>query len=235
MSISRRRRGGPFWWVAVVVCALTVVFAGWRIGVNRAAEPPEATRLWMPPPASSAALPSSAAAAPSRPGSDGAAEQPRWSGRAAAAPPTTAGVPRRLEIPRLGLEMPIVTSTVAAGQMALPAHPTQIGWYAFGPSPFDQTGAAVLAGHVDSRKYGTGPLAGLRLLRPGDAVVVIGDTRRSEFRITAVQLVGKQSSALAAAFDRSGPGRLEIITCGGSYLPNEGGYQRNVVVSAVPR
>ena len=35
-------------------------------------------------------------------------------------------------------------------------------------------------------------------------------------------------------FARTGPERLWIITCGGEYLPDEGGYQQNLVVTAVP-
>ena len=227
---SRRYRGGPFWRVAVIACALTAIFAGWRIGAHETADPPDVGQLWSPP------SPSTSAAGARRhlpPAAD--REQPRWSGRPVVTPTSSGAVPRRLQIPRLGLTIPIQPTTVAQGQMALPAHPSEIGWYSYGPSPFDGSGAAVLAGHVDSRQYGAGPLAGLRLLRPGDAIVVLGEGKRIQFRIVAVQLVRKQSTALAAAFDRSGPARLELITCGGEYLPTEGGYQRNVVVSAVPR
>ena len=35
-------------------------------------------------------------------------------------------------------------------------------------------------------------------------------------------------------FARTGTERLRIITCGGDYLPDEGGYQQNLVVTAVP-
>ena len=35
-------------------------------------------------------------------------------------------------------------------------------------------------------------------------------------------------------FARTGPGRLQIVTCGGSYLPDKGGYQENIVVTAAP-
>ncbi len=39
---------------------------------------------------------------------------------------------------------------------------------------------------------------------------------------------------MAELFARSGPARLTVITCGGPYLADQGGYQDNVVVTAVP-
>ena len=46
-----------------------------------------------------------------------------------------------------------------------------------------------------------------------------------------------RDAALApdSLFARTGPGRLQIVTCGGSYLPDKGGYQENIVVTAAPR
>ena len=38
----------------------------------------------------------------------------------------------------------------------------------------------------------------------------------------------------AELFSRRGPERLHVITCGGEYLPDAGGYQQNLVVTAAP-
>jgi hypothetical protein len=35
-------------------------------------------------------------------------------------------------------------------------------------------------------------------------------------------------------FSRQGPERLRVITCGGEYDPDAGGYQQNLVVTAAP-
>jgi hypothetical protein len=78
-----------------------------------------------------------------------------------------------LAIPRLDMKMPITAVTIDDnGAMAVPARPTEIGWYAYGPSPGSASGSAVLGGHVDSREYGVGPLAALQKLRRDDAIVI---------------------------------------------------------------
>jgi sortase (surface protein transpeptidase) len=146
------------------------------------------------------------------------------------------GLPRRLVIPRLGVKMPIAAVAVDAdGAMALPPRPTQIGWYAYGPRPGASQGSAVLGGHVDSRQYGVGPLVALKRLRPGDDIVVVTDDGTERFRVRSVQLVSKQGLDLRQVFDRDGDRLLRIITCGGTFRRSQGGYQANVVVTALPR
>jgi sortase (surface protein transpeptidase) len=146
------------------------------------------------------------------------------------------GLPRKLVIPRLGVKMPIAAVAVdAEGAMALPPRPTQIGWYAYGPRPGASQGSAVLGGHVDSRQYGVGPLAALKRLQPGDEVVVVTENGTERFRVRSVQLVSKQGLDLRKVFDRDGDRLLRIITCGGTYRRSQGGYQANVVVTALPR
>jgi sortase (surface protein transpeptidase) len=141
-----------------------------------------------------------------------------------------------LVIPRLGVKMPIVAVAVdVEGAMALPPRPTQIGWYAYGPRPGASHGSAVLGGHVDSRKYGVGPLVALQRLRPGDDVIVVTEDRTERFRVRSVQLVSKQGLDLGKVFDRDGERLLRIITCGGTFRRLQGGYQANVVVTALPR
>jgi hypothetical protein len=131
--------------------------------------------------------------------------------------------------------MPIVPMKVdGAGAMALPTKPTEIGWYAYGPRPGDPQGSAVLGGHIDTREFGIGPLAGLRRLRTGDVIVVRTTTGRETFRVTSVRLIRKRVLPLHTLFDRDGDRLLRIITCGGPYIRSRGGYQDNLVVTAIP-
>ena len=120
------------------------------------------------------------------------------------------------------------------GQMALPARPEVLGWYRFGPAPGAGTGSVVLAGHLDSKRYGLGPLVGLREVEVGDGVRVIrsGGTAKG-YTVVDVRRYDRESLP-EELFARTGPERLRIITCGGDYLPEEGGYQQNLVVTAVP-
>lgn len=142
-------------------------------------------------------------------------------------------VPTRLQIPRLRLTLPVRPGGVdEAGAMALPETAYAVSWYRFGPGPLDRAGATVLAGHVDTEREGTGPLAGLGALRAGDTVLVRAGARDVRYVVTAVTRVAKSVVDLPAIFSRVGPARLHLVTCGGAYLPDAGGYQDNVVVSA---
>ena len=120
------------------------------------------------------------------------------------------------------------------GQMALPDRPEVLGWYRFGPAPGAGTGSVVLAGHLDSKRYGLGPLVGLREVEAGDSVrVTRSDGTERNYTVVDVRRYDRQSLP-EELFARAGPERLRIITCGGDYLPDEGGYQQNLVVTAVP-
>jgi len=129
--------------------------------------------------------------------------------------------------------MPIIATTVdKTGRMALPDRPTQIGWYAYGPRPGALEGSAVLGGHVDSRQYGVGPLAGLRRLARGDKIIIVSQGEHLTYRVDTIRQISKRSVPLAEIFDRSGSPRLRIVTCGGPYLPSRGGYRDNLILTA---
>ena len=92
----------------------------------------------------------------------------------------------------------------------------------------------VLAGHLDSKRYGLGPLVGLREVDAGDGVrVTRSDGTAKRYTVLEVRRYDRQALP-EEVFARTGPERLRIITCGGEYLPDEGGYQQNLVVTAVP-
>jgi sortase (surface protein transpeptidase) len=149
------------------------------------------------------------------------------------APLRAAAMPRSLSIPRLGLRMPVVARGVDdTGAMDLPTSAFTVAWYRFGSRPLDPAGATVLAGHVDTRAEGVGPLAGMAALRPGDLIEVRAGRQFVTYRTTSVTRISKALIDLPAVFSRRGAPRLHLVTCGGAYLPDRGGYQDNVVVSA---
>jgi LPXTG-site transpeptidase (sortase) family protein len=215
-----RRQGGSRWLTALLVSCLVVLVAGWRLATptDRADE-------------QLVALADASAAAPNvtTPSASRAvgATQPR-------AESEEPGQPKMLAIPRLDLKMPITAVTVDdKGAMAVPARPTEIGWYVHGPRPGSARGSAVLGGHVDSREYGVGPLAGLKQLRRGDEISVNTNTDTERYRVSTVRLISKQDLDLRDVFKRDGEPVLRILTCGGTYH-RSGGYQANVVVTARP-
>jgi hypothetical protein len=236
--ISRpARQGGRLWLAVLVVSVLLAGVSIWLLAVGSpsyvlaGAAAPIPPGSWSPPDQLPVGRPSS------RQGQHDE-KVPDWPTHQAIPPPSRAsrpGEPRQLAIPRLALEMPIVPMNLdRAGAMALPAKPTEMGWYAYGPRPGDRQGSAVLGGHLDSREYGLGPLAAIRHLRTGDLIVVRTTTSHETFRVTSVRLIRKQALPLRTIFDRDGDQRLRIVTCGGPYIRSRGGYQDNLVITALP-
>jgi Sortase domain len=141
----------------------------------------------------------------------------------------------RVTVPSGGIGSAVRPVGVSAdGQMELPADPEVLGWYRFGPAPGEGSGSVVLAGHLDSKRYGLGPLVGLREVEVGDPVTLTrSDGTRVDYAVVDVRRYDRQALP-EELFSRTGPERLRLITCGGEYLPDEGGYQENLVVTAVP-
>ena len=156
--------------------------------------------------------------------------------RSDAASETSTRAPVRVRIGAVGLNAPVRPVGVAEdGQMELPPDPRVLGWYRFGPAPqADDGGSVVIAGHLDSRRFGLGPLVRLRDLQPGDRIDVrVEGGRTVSYEIRDLRRFDRQALP-ASLFTRSGPEVLRIITCGGAYDPAAGGYQLNLVVTAVP-
>ncbi len=120
-----------------------------------------------------------------------------------------------------------------AGQMAVPDDPNVGGWYRFGASPLDRTGAVVIAAHVDAARYGPGPLARLDRIPKGSFLTLSVDGRDVRYRIERVEIVPKDKLDPAALFDSAGPARLHLVSCGGEFDPKRGEYVANVVATAV--
>lgn len=142
--------------------------------------------------------------------------------------------PTRVRVPALGLHAVVRPVGVDGGrQMRLPDDPRVLGWYRFGPGPGDR-GSVVVAGHVDSRRFGVGPLAELQAIGVGDRVeVATGRDGTRSYRVDSIERFDRQALP-AEVFARTGPERLRLVTCTGPYVPEAGGYQQNLVITAVP-
>ena len=140
-----------------------------------------------------------------------------------------------MSVPALGIDAAVVPVGVTRdGAVRIPRDARRAGWYRFGARPASGTGSVVLVAHVDSRTQGRGAFYPLRQADPGDRVKVIADGRRWTYQVVARELFGKRALPIEDLFRRDGREVLTLITCGGRYLADAGGYQDNVVVSAVP-
>lgn len=144
--------------------------------------------------------------------------------------------PVRVEVPSLGIDVVVAAEALDdQGALALPADPAVASWYRFGPSPWSSAGATVIAAHVDSLEYGLGSFARLRDAPPGTPVTVTAaDGRVAQFAVQEVVVAEKAGIDWSQVFDRGGPVRLELITCGGEFDYDTGHYRSNVIVTAVP-
>ena len=233
MTPRTARRDGWLWPAVLVVSVVLLLSAGHRLLAvpNVAADVPVSTVVEDPrtPPASPSPTPTA--------GTERAAG-PRWPTRPAGPRPAPKVVPpERLVARSVGLDLPVVPQGVDEhGQMAHPARPGELGWYRFGPTPSDRRGAVVLAGHVDSDRYGTGPLVRAAQLRKGARIDVRDRSgRTTAYEVVAVQRIRKSDFSPDDVFARSGKPVLRLITCGGAYEPRRGGYQDNLVVTAERR
>lgn len=150
---------------------------------------------------------------------------------------TSAQQPIRLRVDALGIDIPLDPVGVAAdGQMEVPPYAERGGWYRFGAAPGDDAGTVVVAAHVDSVvSEGLGPFAALVDAQPGQvAVVDLADGTQVTYAITAREAQPKPEVAWPEVFDRAGPPRLVLITCGGGWRSDVRSYTDNVLVTAAP-
>jgi sortase (surface protein transpeptidase) len=137
-----------------------------------------------------------------------------------------------LSIPVIGVRTSLVHLGLRAnGTLQVPSSTAVAGWYTGSPRP-GAVGAAVIAGHVDSRS-GLGIFFWLRDLRPGDRIYVgRADGTMAVFTVTAVRKVAKDLFPTAAVYGPVPDPELRLITCGGVFDRSLGSYLSNVVVFA---
>ncbi len=149
--------------------------------------------------------------------------------------PVLTGRPEQARLASIGITADVRPVGVQKdGQMRLPPDPEILGWYRFGAAPGAGRGSTVLAGHLDSQRRGLGPLVRLRDIEIGDIVrVAVAGGTVVRYAVHSIRRYDRQGLP-PGLFSRTGPERLQVITCGGAYDPSRGGYQQNLVVTAVP-
>lgn len=109
----------------------------------------------------------------------------------------------------------------------------QIGWYRFGPTP-GGVGSSVLAAHVALNGQ-EGLFRHLDQFAVGDVVdVAFDDTTTAAFAVQGVAQYNKDVVPLDDLFERSGPPRLILITCGGAFNPQLNSFDDNLIAFATP-
>lgn len=142
--------------------------------------------------------------------------------------------PARLIIPSLGVDTHVqYVGITAAGNMAVPSNFTDVGWYRYGTVP-GQRGSAVVAGHVDNAIGLAGVFKRLEELDVGAEVFV--ETKGGErlrFLVTDAETYGYRDVPVERVFNQGDARRLNLVTCGGSWIQSERSYDERLVVYTV--
>jgi sortase (surface protein transpeptidase) len=146
--------------------------------------------------------------------------------------------PISLSIPDLGVESPVVTTSMDASRgVAVPEDVMETGWYDGSRRLGASYGSTVIVGHRDSATQGSGALFGIEELPLGSTITVTAqDGTTHEFIVDSVELIDKSLLPAEAPriFSLTGEYRLVLITCGGAFDEGARSYLSNVVVTALP-
>ncbi|MEU9140855.1 class F sortase [Streptomyces sp. NPDC048404] len=142
--------------------------------------------------------------------------------------------PTRLHIPKISVDAPFTDLGIdATGKLeAPPANDTNmVGWFAKGASP-GEVGAAIIAGHVDT-KTSAAVFAGLGDLEKGDKFSVErSDGRTASFVVDSTETFAKDAFPDDRVYADTPDAEVRLITCAGTYDHAVKDYTDNLVVFA---
>jgi len=210
-AVSRRR--AALGWLGGLVAVAGLALAGYGVAV--AVDGAPATEA-----------PAAATRTPTEPA------RPRTDARTRPAVTDTVGwIPRRLLVPALGIDSPVLPIAADDGVLVPPSDPQELGWWRDGARVGAAHGSVLVTGHTVHT--GGGAMDHLAELTIGDTVLVRSGRHEVSFRVQSVTYYPKQTLAEHAAetFDQSGPIRLVLITCD---RWNGSSYDGNTVAVAVP-
>jgi sortase (surface protein transpeptidase) len=139
--------------------------------------------------------------------------------------------PIRLRVPSLDVAATVQPLGLDAdGVLEVPEEPEQVGWFSWGTAP-GGPGAAVIAGHVDSRD-GPAVFFELAMVSPGAEIFIDrADGTTATFRVERVVHHPKDELPIAEIYASTGP-ELRLITCGGEWDADTSSYRDNIVAYA---
>ena len=143
-----------------------------------------------------------------------------------------AGPPDRLRVPSIGVDAGLENLRLdPSGVLGPPEDFARPGWYADGTAPGD-TGPAVIAGHIDSRR-GPAVFFRLRELAVGDQIEVVRGGATVTFTVAGAAWYPKDGFPTARVYGPTPDPQLRLITCGGGFDRSRRSYRDNLVVYAV--
>lgn len=140
--------------------------------------------------------------------------------------------PGRLIIRSIGVNAQVLGVTVdKQGNMGVTSTSYDVGWYSPGVVP-GGPGDAVIDGHLDWYDTSRAVFYNLKSVNMGDDIEVQRlDGVTKHFKVTSVKTVA-YNAQVPGLFANTGPSRLSLITCGGSWNQKLGQYLQRVIVDA---
>jgi sortase (surface protein transpeptidase) len=138
----------------------------------------------------------------------------------------------RLKIDSIGVDAPIeAVGLLSNGAMAAPKSLATVGWFKFGPTP-GTIGNSVLAGHVNGGANSKqGVFHNLSKLTPSDTIKIVDKNGTEKtFRVTHTEVYDYKKAPLREIFGTSTTANLNLITCTGTWIPQEKTYDKRLVV-----
>ena len=171
------------------------------------------------------------------PSSKSAGTTPRPASTSADAAPTSVAIdpPAQLSIPSLDVTAQVQRVNSVAGVLQVPDDISRVGWWQHSATPGAATGTTVIDGHIDSAAAGEGALFHLQDLQPGASIAVRTQSGRTvRYQVQARRVYVKSQGLPAELFTQQGPGRLVVISCGGTFDATIHSYEENIAIFADP-
>ena len=151
-------------------------------------------------------------------------------------PTPTIANPVRLIISSIGVNAPIENVGIASnGDLATPIKSPwdAAGWYNNGPRP-GEAGSAVIDGHLDRPGGYPAVFWNLRYMQVGNTVMVV-DAQGKTWRFRVIRLASYPplQAPTQEIFGTTGGNFLNLITCAGTWIPNEHQTTLRLVVYTV--
>jgi sortase (surface protein transpeptidase) len=144
-------------------------------------------------------------------------------------------VPVGLEIPAIEVRadvVPIGSRPERALDVPAASVDAPVAWDRRSPAP-GEAGSSVIVGPVDTAADGPAVFSRLRLLRPGDEILVHrADGVLVRFVVTGVGLYPRKAFPNERVYGRRDHPELTLMTCGGAFDLHRRSYGSNLVVYA---
>ncbi len=144
---------------------------------------------------------------------------------------TQAGIPRRLIIPKLGIDTAVEQVGLdSQGRMDIPSNNVDVAWYKLGYKPGEK-GGAVIDGHLDTVTGAPAVFYYLANLQKGDQIMVTNDQGKTlTFVVTDNISYPFDRVPLNRVFGPADKPMLNLITCVGIWDQADRNYSNRQVV-----